>query len=113
MTRTWPLPADTRHTIRIRRGVRSYRSTMNRESSVPTLNGSATSVHRAGAWANAVKQSVLAELPQAQLDELLSDALRVDIPAGSTVYREGDAPRCGLLVSGLARVFLIGGDGRQ
>src|SRR5262249_56465727 len=37
----------------------------------------------------------------------------LDVPAGSMVYREGDAPRCWLLVSGLARVFLQGADGRQ
>src|SRR5437868_1063207 len=61
----------------------------------------------------AVQPRVLAALPTSQRDQLLGGALRVDIPAGSVVYREGDAPRCGLLVSGLARVFLLGADGRQ
>jgi CRP/FNR family transcriptional regulator, cyclic AMP receptor protein len=61
----------------------------------------------------AVRRSVLASLPPAVLDRLLSDALRLDIPAGSVLYREGDAPRCGLLVSGLARVYLTAADGRQ
>ena len=27
--------------------------------------------------------------------------MRVDIPAGSVLYREDDSPRCGLLISGL------------
>ena len=44
---------------------------------------------------------------------LLGDAMRVDIPAGSVLYREGEAPRCGLLVRGLLRVFLAAPAGRQ
>src|SRR5438552_16500248 len=39
--------------------------------------------------------------------------MRVDIPAGSVLYREDDSPRCGLLISGLLRVFLVAADGRQ
>src|SRR5262249_38601760 len=61
----------------------------------------------------ALHRSVLSALPRDQLDKLVSDSLRIDIPAGSTVYREGDPPRCGLLLSGLARVFLVSPDGRQ
>jgi CRP/FNR family transcriptional regulator, cyclic AMP receptor protein len=61
----------------------------------------------------ALRRSVLADLPPDDLDRVLGSALRVDIPAGSVLYREGDAPRCGVLVSGLARVFLLGADGRQ
>jgi CRP-like cAMP-binding protein len=56
---------------------------------------------------------VLAALPEELLERLLVAAMRVDIPAGSVLYREGDPPRCGLLVSGLARVFLVAADGRQ
>jgi CRP/FNR family transcriptional regulator, cyclic AMP receptor protein len=61
----------------------------------------------------AIQRSVVAGLSRDHLDALLSGGMRLDIPAGSVVYREGDAPRCGLLVSGLARVFLVGPDGRQ
>jgi hypothetical protein len=43
----------------------------------------------------ALKRSVLGGIPRDLLDQLLGTAMRLDIPAGSIVYREGDAPRCG------------------
>lgn len=61
----------------------------------------------------AVQRSVLAALPPDTLEALLADAIRLDVPAGSVMYRQGDPPRCGLLVSGLARIFLAAPDGRQ
>jgi CRP/FNR family cyclic AMP-dependent transcriptional regulator len=61
----------------------------------------------------AVQRSVLASLPSAVLDSLLRDAMRIDVPAGGVLYRKGDPPRCGLLVNGHARVFIVAGDGRQ
>jgi hypothetical protein len=61
----------------------------------------------------ALRRSVLAGLPDDVLDRLFSGAMRLDIPSGSILYREGEAPRCGLFVSGLTRVFLAAVDGRQ
>jgi CRP/FNR family cyclic AMP-dependent transcriptional regulator len=61
----------------------------------------------------ALSSSVLNSLPQNMRDLVLADDMRVDIPAGSILYREGGPPRCGLLVSGLARVFVAAPDGRQ
>src|SRR5262245_52827812 len=66
-----------------------------------------------GAIERALQRSVLAKLPHELIDRVMAGALRVNFPAGSIVYREGDTPRCGLMVSGLARVFLLGPDGRQ
>jgi len=43
---------------------------------------------------------VLAALPDDVLDRLLVGARPVEAPAGTVLYREGDAPRCGVLLSG-------------
>jgi len=61
----------------------------------------------------AIAASPLAAIPDRALERLLADTVRLDIPAGSVPYRAGDAPRVGLIVSGLARVFLISPQGRQ
>jgi CRP/FNR family cyclic AMP-dependent transcriptional regulator len=61
----------------------------------------------------ALQRSVFKDLPPELLGRLFAGALRVDIPAGSVLYRENDQPRCGLVVSGLLRVFLVAADGRQ
>jgi CRP/FNR family transcriptional regulator len=37
----------------------------------------------------------------------------VDIPAGAVFYRDEDAPRFGIVVTGLVRVFLTSPEGRQ
>jgi len=58
-------------------------------------------------YGQALQRSVLGHLPTELLDRLLQDAMRLDVPAGSVLYREGDPPRCGLLISGLARVCLV------
>jgi CRP/FNR family cyclic AMP-dependent transcriptional regulator len=61
---------------------------------------------------DAVSASLLAELPASLRDRLMVDALPVDLPAGSTIYRAEDTPRCALVVSGLIRVILLAPDGR-
>jgi CRP/FNR family transcriptional regulator len=43
---------------------------------------------------------------------MLTDALTVDLPLGSTIYRDGEDARCMLVVSGLIRVLLLAPDGR-
>jgi CRP-like cAMP-binding protein len=61
----------------------------------------------------ALQRSALKDLPPELLERMLAGAIRLDIPAGSVLYREDDPPRCGLLVSGLLRVFQVAADGRQ
>ena len=63
--------------------------------------------------AAALQRSVFKDLPPELLERVLTGAIRLDIPAGSVLYRQDDPPRCGLLVSGLLRVFLVATDGRQ
>jgi CRP/FNR family transcriptional regulator len=64
-------------------------------------------VHRA------VSMSHLRGLPPTVLTELLADAVRARIPAGSVTHREGeDAPHLELVVSGVVRVFVTAPDGR-
>jgi CRP/FNR family transcriptional regulator len=53
------------------------------------------------------------DLPEAQADRLLSESIRIDVPPGSVVYREGDAARCFVVVRGLLRAFISSADGRQ
>jgi CRP/FNR family transcriptional regulator, cyclic AMP receptor protein len=61
----------------------------------------------------AVRHSFLATLPEDALEHLTVDAVRLDIPAGSTLYREGDRPGVALVAEGLLRVYLTSAYGRQ
>jgi CRP/FNR family transcriptional regulator len=56
---------------------------------------------------------MLAAFPTALRDTLIQEALRVDLPAGTTLYYEEDEPRCGLVITGLIRVYMTSPDGRQ
>jgi CRP/FNR family transcriptional regulator, cyclic AMP receptor protein len=60
-----------------------------------------------------MRRSFLGGLPSPVVDALLADGERTDYPAGSTVYREGSAPRAALVVSGLLRVYMTSREGRQ
>lgn len=55
----------------------------------------------------------LANLPAAQAERLLAESIELDVPAGAIVYREGDPPRCFVVLSGLLRSFMSSRDGRQ
>ena len=55
----------------------------------------------------------LEALPRESATRLLAEAIAIDVPAGSIVYREDEAPRVIVVVSGLLRVFLHAPDGRQ
>jgi CRP/FNR family cyclic AMP-dependent transcriptional regulator len=57
--------------------------------------------------------SFLAALPAGTRRLLTAGAIPFEAPAGSIVYRSDDAPRLGLIVDGLVRVFLTSADGRQ
>jgi CRP/FNR family transcriptional regulator, cyclic AMP receptor protein len=62
---------------------------------------------------DAMRRSFLGRLPSEVVDALLADGERTDYPAGSTIYREGSAPRAALVISGLLRVYLTSREGRQ
>lgn len=61
----------------------------------------------------AMAGSFLADISPALLDDLLAGGLRSELPAGTTIYRQGSAPRTVLVVSGLLRVYMSSPDGRQ
>lgn len=61
----------------------------------------------------ALGSSHLAVLPAATLDRLRADALRSEAPAGRILYYAGERPAPGLVVSGLVRLFVTSGEGRQ
>lgn len=61
----------------------------------------------------AMTGSFLGRLPSGLVDELLAAGDRTGYPAGSTIYREGAAPRTMLVVDGLVRVYMRSPEGRQ
>jgi CRP/FNR family cyclic AMP-dependent transcriptional regulator len=65
------------------------------------------------AIAGALSASLLGGLPDDTLEPLLETAIRVDVPAGSTIYRDDDPPRVALVVDGLLRGYFTTDDGRQ
>ena len=60
-----------------------------------------------------LQQSFLGRLPREVVDHLVEGQLRMDVPADTTIYREGEPSRAFIVVSGLFRLFLVSGDGRQ
>lgn len=61
----------------------------------------------------AVALSHLATVPEPLLEPLLADAMRLSVPAGSLVRREGErGPHIELVIEGLVRVFVSSPDGR-
>jgi CRP/FNR family transcriptional regulator, cyclic AMP receptor protein len=61
----------------------------------------------------AIRSSFLSALPHAATERLIADAVLLDVPAGGIVYRDEDAPRSGIVVAGLVRVYLTSVEGRQ
>jgi CRP/FNR family transcriptional regulator, cyclic AMP receptor protein len=61
----------------------------------------------------AMAGSFLGKLPSELVDELLAMGERADYPAGTTIYREGEAPRAVLVIEGLLRVYMTSAEGRQ
>jgi CRP/FNR family transcriptional regulator, cyclic AMP receptor protein len=57
--------------------------------------------------------SFLLALDEPTRVRLLADAVRVDVPAGSVLYRDGEASRMGVVTAGLLRVYLTSAEGRQ
>lgn len=62
--------------------------------------------------AEAMARSFLGKLPLDLVDELLAEGERTDYPAGTTIYREGAAPRAVLVIEGLLRVYMTFAEGR-
>jgi CRP/FNR family transcriptional regulator, cyclic AMP receptor protein len=58
-------------------------------------------------------RSFLGTLPGQLLDELLASGDRADYPQGTTIYRDGEAPRTLLVLRGLLRVYMTSPEGRQ
>jgi CRP/FNR family transcriptional regulator len=52
-------------------------------------------------------------LSPAVRERLMSDAIRLDIPAGTVAYRDWEMPRLALVIKGLLRVYLQSASGRQ
>jgi len=61
----------------------------------------------------AIASSLLGGLPAPLRAQVLAEALPVELPAGSTLYREEGDPRCVLIVAGLVRVVVSAPDGRS
>jgi CRP/FNR family transcriptional regulator, cyclic AMP receptor protein len=61
----------------------------------------------------ALGASLLAGLPEQLLSELLGGATRLDALPREIIYRAGDVERCGLIVSGMVRQYLVHADGRE
>lgn len=61
----------------------------------------------------ALAGSFLGGLPRDLIDRLLERGARTSYPPGTTFYRQGEAPRALLVVTGLVRVFMSSPDGRQ
>ena len=61
----------------------------------------------------AVPPGFLATLPAAAADRLLADAIRIDVPAGGTVYRDEERGRAIVVLEGLLRTYVSAPDGRQ
>ena len=45
--------------------------------------------------------------------QALGRCRRIDVPAGSVLYRDREASRMGIVVAGLIRVYLTSAEGRQ
>ena len=63
--------------------------------------------------AKALSQTFIADLAPDTQGKILAGGIRLDVPAGSVVYRDADAPSVALVVAGLIRVYLTSNDGRQ
>ncbi len=62
----------------------------------------------------AIAQSRLAGLPADLLERVTTDALRLDVPAGMTLVREGDRGQVAdLVLQGLIRTYITAPSGRQ
>jgi CRP/FNR family cyclic AMP-dependent transcriptional regulator len=57
--------------------------------------------------------AVFDAIPEQARARIFSHGFEVEVPRGGTIYREGDPPRCMLVLSGLIRVYMQSAEGRQ
>jgi CRP/FNR family transcriptional regulator, cyclic AMP receptor protein len=62
---------------------------------------------------DALNLSIIASFPPSAIDKMFSDALLINVPSGSILYREYDPSRMGLVVGGLIREYRVFPDGRN
>ncbi len=55
----------------------------------------------------------LSALPPEAAERLITEAIRINVPAGALVYRDDESPRVLVVVTGLLRIYLSSPDGRQ
>jgi CRP/FNR family transcriptional regulator, cyclic AMP receptor protein len=60
-----------------------------------------------------LSRSVFGSLPDEVITRLMRDAMRLEMPTASIVFREGAPPSILLTLSGLIRIFLTSSAGRQ
>ncbi len=60
-----------------------------------------------------IRAGFLGTLPQAAAEELLADALEIDVPAGGEVYHSDEQPRAIVVREGLLRLYGSSVDGRE
>jgi len=60
-----------------------------------------------------VPPGFLTTLPAAAAARLLADAVRIDVPAGGTVYRDEEIGRALVVLHGLLRLYMRAPDGRE
>jgi CRP/FNR family transcriptional regulator len=60
-----------------------------------------------------VPPGFLATLPPEAAARLLAEAIRMDVPAGGTVYRDEERGRAIVVLRGLLRLYMSAPDGRQ
>jgi CRP/FNR family transcriptional regulator len=60
-----------------------------------------------------LRSGFLSTLPPAAAERLVAEAIRINVPAGSIVYRDEEAPQLLVVVTGLLRIFVSSADGRQ
>lgn len=61
----------------------------------------------------AVARSRLGKLPADLRDRLTARGVLLDVPAGTSFYRDADALQFGVVVAGIVRIFLTSTEGRQ
>ena len=61
----------------------------------------------------ALARSHLGGLDEATLVRLTEGGMRLDVPAGGAIHHPDDGPVCGLVVSGLLRMYMESPGGRQ
>lgn len=60
-----------------------------------------------------LERGFLLALPRDAAEQLLREAIRINLPPGALVYRDEESPRLIVVVNGLLRVFVSSVDGRQ